>query len=56
MPAAVAWWRANGIDRVTQGSPDAPVGIVTVGKAHHDVLHALSALGLRWAVIGMGAR
>ena len=47
LPAAVAWWRANGIDRVTQGGQDAPVGIVTVGKAHHDVLHALSAMGLR---------
>ena len=46
LPAALAWWRANGIDRVTQGSAEAPVGIVTVGKAHHDVLHALDAMGL----------
>ncbi len=46
LPAAAAWWRANGIDRVTQGAAAAPVGIVTVGKAHHDVLHALAALGL----------
>ena len=46
IPAALAWWRANGIDRVTQGTAEAPVGIVTVGKAHHDVLHALEAMGL----------
>ena len=46
LPAAGAWWRANGIDRVTQGGAEAPVGIVTVGKAHHDVLHALAAMGL----------
>ena len=46
LPAARAWWRANGLDRVTQGSAEAPVGIVTVGKAHHDVLHALHAMGL----------
>ena len=46
LPAARAWWRANGIDRVMQGGADAPVGIVTVGKAHQDVLHALAAMGL----------
>ncbi len=46
LPAARAWWRANGIDRVTQGTAAAPVGIVTVGKAHLDVLHALAAMGL----------
>ena len=46
LPAARAWWRANGIDRVTQGTAEAPVGIVTVGKAHHDTLHALEAMGL----------
>ena len=46
LPAALAWWRANGIDRMTQGTADAPVGIVTVGKAHLDTLHALDAMGL----------
>ncbi len=46
LPAARAWWRANGIDRVTQGTAEAPIGIVTVGKAHHDTLHALDAMGL----------
>ena len=46
LPAALAWWRANGIDRVTHGAAGAPVGIVTVGKAHLDTLHALDAMGL----------
>ena len=46
LPAAQAWWRANGLDRVTSGTADAPIGIVTVGKAHHDVRHALGRLGL----------
>lgn len=46
LPAALAWWRANGLDRVTHGSADAPVGLVTVGKAHHDTMHALAVMGL----------
>ncbi len=46
LPAALAWWRANGIDRVTHGAAGAPIGIVTVGKAHLDTLHALDAMGL----------
>ncbi len=46
IPAARAWWHANGIDRVTHGAADAPIGIVTVGKAHLDTLHALDAMGL----------
>ncbi len=48
LPAALAWARANGIDR-TEGRADAPIGIVTVGKAHHDALHALRLLGLEGA-------
>ena len=31
------------------GDRDAPIGIVVVGKAYHDVLHALGRLGLRGA-------
>ena len=45
-PALLAWVRANRLDRQTQGSAIATVGIVTVGKAHHDMLHALRHLGL----------
>ncbi len=47
LPAALAWARANRLDRVVLGAADAPIGLVTVGKAHEDTLHALSLLGLR---------
>ncbi len=46
MPAVLAWARANRIDRLISGSADATIGIVTVGKAHEDTLHALRRLGL----------
>ena len=46
LPAARAWWRAQGLDRLTQGDAGAPFGIVTVGKAHHDLMHALNRMGL----------
>ncbi len=46
LPAARAWVRANGLDRQTMGGADAPIGFVTVGKAHHDLMHALRRLGL----------
>ena len=45
-PALLAWVRANRLDRRTHGSAAATVGIVTVGKAHHDAVHALRRLGL----------
>ena len=46
LPAALAWARANRLDRLVHGRMDAPIGIVTVGKAHHDIMHALRRLGL----------
>jgi len=46
LPAARAWARANRLDRVMHGRAEAPIGIVTVGKAHHDMMHALRRLGL----------
>ncbi len=46
IPAVLAWARANRIDRVTNGSPHASIGVITVGKAHEDTLHALRRLGL----------
>jgi indolepyruvate ferredoxin oxidoreductase len=46
LPAALAWARANRIDRLISGAADAPIGLVTVGKAHEDTLHALKRLGL----------
>ncbi len=46
LPAARAWARANRLDRLMHGRADATIGIVTVGKAHHDAMHALRRLGL----------
>jgi indolepyruvate ferredoxin oxidoreductase len=46
LPAALAWARANRLDRRILGSSDAPIGIVTVGRAHADTLHALRMLDL----------
>ena len=46
MPAVLAWARANRLDRRIFGTSDAPIGIVTVGRAHEDTLHALRMLGL----------
>jgi indolepyruvate ferredoxin oxidoreductase len=46
LPAALAFARLNRFDRLVRGGAEAPVGIVTVGKAHHDAMHALARLGL----------
>ncbi|MGI4794459.1 MAG: indolepyruvate ferredoxin oxidoreductase family protein [Janthinobacterium lividum] len=46
LPAALAWARANRLDKLVSGAADAEIGIVTVGKAHHDLIHALTRLGL----------
>ena len=46
IPAALAWARANRLDRLVIGGDDAPIGIVTVGRAHEDALHALRLLEL----------
>ena len=46
MPALLAWAHANKLDRQTHGPSTADIGIVTVGKAHHDTMHALRRLGL----------
>jgi len=46
LPAAVAFAAANRLDRLVAGSAGALVGLVTVGKAHHDAMHALALLGL----------
>ena len=42
---ALAYARENGVNRV-EGAADAWLGIVTAGKAHLDLLHALRRLGL----------
>ncbi len=46
LPAVLAWARANRLDRLIFGTRDATIGLVTVGKAHEDTLHALRLLGL----------
>ena len=44
--AAIAFARANGIDRLVFDSPRARLGIVTTGKSYLDVLQALEYLGI----------
>src|ERR1700722_4194129 len=46
IPAALAWARANRLDRLVSGTADAPIGLITVGKAHEDTMHALKRMGL----------
>lgn len=46
LPAAIAFARANGIDRTEIDSPVARVGILTAGKAYLDIRQALADLGL----------
>jgi indolepyruvate ferredoxin oxidoreductase len=46
LPAALAWARANGLDRIVATGPRNRLGIVTVGKAHQDLMQALHNLGL----------
>ena len=46
LPAALAFMRVNPLDRTLIRPIGARVGIVTVGKAHGDLLAAFSALGL----------
>ncbi|HEX4377909.1 MAG TPA: indolepyruvate ferredoxin oxidoreductase family protein [Steroidobacteraceae bacterium] len=50
LPAATAWGRANGIDRVVIDGPRRTLAIVSAGKAYLDVRQALSDLGLDEAV------
>ncbi|WP_226660983.1 indolepyruvate ferredoxin oxidoreductase family protein [Microbulbifer aggregans] len=46
LPAAQAFAYANGLDRTVVASPVKRFGIVTVGKAHGDLMEALKLLGL----------
>src|SRR3546814_5951170 len=55
--AAIAFARANHIDKVVFDSPNARLGIVTTGKSYLDVLQALEYLGLdRHACEDIGLR
>src|SRR3954469_4128262 len=44
--AAIAYARANGLDRMIWDSPGARLGIVTTGKSYGDVTRALDDLGI----------
>ena len=46
VPAVLAWARANRLNRRVFGSDDAPIGIVTIGRAHEDTMRALRMLEL----------
>ncbi|HEX6320710.1 MAG TPA: indolepyruvate ferredoxin oxidoreductase family protein, partial [Burkholderiales bacterium] len=44
--AALAYARANGLDKIVWDSPKARLGIVTTGKSYGDVMQALADLGV----------
>src|SRR5439155_17506078 len=44
--AALAYVRANGLDKVVFDSPKARLGIITAGKSYGDVMQALADLGI----------
>ena len=46
LDAVAAFAQANSIDRVVVDSPQATLGIVTCGKAHHDLMEALRRLAI----------
>lgn len=46
IPAAIAFARANRLDRIVIDPPDARFGIVTTGKSYLDVRQALEELGI----------
>lgn len=46
LPAALAFARANGVNRVALASPRPRLGVVCHGQAYRDLLEALSAMGL----------
>ncbi len=46
LPAAQAYWRTNGLDRLMLGARGARLGIVATGKGYLDVRQALDDLGI----------
>jgi indolepyruvate ferredoxin oxidoreductase len=46
LPAAQAFARANGLDRITHDAPSVLLGIVTTGKSWRDTCQALGDLGI----------
>ncbi len=45
-PAALAFARKNGINKIIWDNPQATLGIVTAGKGHLDLMRALELLGI----------
>jgi len=54
LPAARAWARANRLDRVVVEAPARRFGIITVGKAHQDLMQALADLGIATEAAALG--
>ncbi|HEX8613411.1 MAG TPA: indolepyruvate ferredoxin oxidoreductase family protein [Telluria sp.] len=52
LPAARAWARANRIDRIIVDAPARRFGIVTVGKAHQDLMQAIEDAGFDPGALG----
>ena len=46
LEAAQAYWRVNGLDRITVDSDKARIGVVTTGKSYLDVRQAMTDLGI----------
>ena len=44
--AALAYVRANGLDRIVWDSPNPRLGLITTGKSYGDTMEALSSLGI----------
>ena len=56
LPAALAYARANGLNRVAADREGARIGVVAAGKAWQDLLQALGNLGLGGAGAGPALR
>ena len=56
LPAALAYARANGLNRIVSAPAGARVGVVAAGKAWQDVLQALGNLGLGDGAAGPALR
>jgi indolepyruvate ferredoxin oxidoreductase len=55
VPAARAWARANRLDREIVATPHKRLGVITVGKAHQDLMQAVQDLGLDgWTLRRLG--
>lgn len=63
LDAVLAFARVNSINRTVIAAPKAHIGIITAGKAHHDVMEVcrrlglsladLEAAGVRWLKLGL---